>query len=84
MALNASTLKNELKNDLIAIFKLCDEEKGITREEYADKIAASISSRLVQHITANAEVSTEVEGTTKVAGTAGEYPVKGSGKGKVS
>ena len=79
MAMNANTLKADLKGDLIAIFNLCDEGKGMTREEYADKIAGSISSRIVHHITANAEVKTDVSGSSEVSGSAGTIPVTGTG-----
>ena len=90
MAMNANTLKADLKGDLIAIFKLCNEGEGLTMEEYADKIAASFSSRVVQHIQKYAEVATEVSGSSVVTGMAATVPVtgtgvvKGTGKGTVS
>jgi len=78
MAMNAKTLKEDLKPDLIRINRECEEGSGIGADEYADMLADAIASRVVEHIKASAEISTEVDGM------AGPYPVKGTGKGKVS
>jgi hypothetical protein len=78
MALNADTLKADLKTDLLSVFAACDAGSGISAEDYADRIAGVIASRVVKHITGNAKV------TTTVTGSAGPYGVTGSGSGTVS
>jgi hypothetical protein len=47
-------------------------------EDYADKLATLIAEKIITHIKAHGEV------TTTVTGTAGPYPVAGTGTGKVS
>jgi hypothetical protein len=79
MALNATTLKGELKTALITLFDECKQgDEGMKPEDYADKFATLIAEKVVSHIQANAEVA------TTVTGTAGPYPVTGAGTGKVS
>jgi hypothetical protein len=78
MAMNASALKANIKCDLILIYDACDAGAGMSSADFADVLAEAIASRVVEHITGNAEVS------TTVTGTAGQYPVAGTGKGKVS
>jgi hypothetical protein len=78
MAMNAETLKANLKTDFILIFNACNAGSGVSPADYADMISEAIASRVVEHITANAEVS------TTVTGSAGPYPVAGAGIGKVS
>jgi len=67
MAMNAQALKANLKSDFILIFNVCEAGAGISRQDYADMIAEAIASRVVEHITGEAEVK----------GTAGPYPVTG-------
>jgi len=78
MAMNANALKANLRTDLLLIFNACNAGSGISSDDYADMIAEAIASRVVEHITADAEVN------TTVTGTAGPYPVAGTGMGKVS
>ena len=79
MALNATSLKGDLKTALMLLFDECKKgDEGMKPEEYADQFAAIIAETVITHITANAEVA------TTVTGTAGPYPVSGTGKGKVS
>jgi hypothetical protein len=78
MAMNADTLKANLKTDFLLIFTACNAGSGISAAEYADMIAEAIASRVVEHITGNAGVN------TTVTGTAGPYPVAGTGTGTVS
>jgi hypothetical protein len=78
MAMNAGTLKANLKTDLLLIFNACNAGAGISAAEYADMIAEAIASRVVEHITGNAEVA------TTVTGSAGPYPVAGTGTGVIS
>jgi hypothetical protein len=78
MAMDADTLKTNLKGDLILIFNACNAGAGISAADYADMIAEAIASRVVEHITGSAEVA------TTVTGTAGPYPVAGAGTGTVS
>jgi hypothetical protein len=77
MAMNAQTLKANLKTDLLLIFDICNAGAGMTAADYADMISEAIASRVVEHITDNAEVVTTVQGQ------AGPYPVAGAGTGKV-
>jgi hypothetical protein len=76
--MDAEILKANLKTDFLLIFDACNAGSGISSTDYADMIAEAIASRVVEHITGNAEVS------TTVTGTAGPYPVAGSGTGTVS
>jgi hypothetical protein len=77
--LNATVLKGELKPALIAFWETTDQgAAGMSIEEYADKFSQIIAEKVVAHITANALVS------TTVTGTAGPYPVVGTGMGGVS
>jgi hypothetical protein len=78
MGMDADKLKANLKTDFLLIFEVCNAGSGISSTDYADMIAEAIASRVVEHITSEAEVS------TTVTGTAGPYPVTGSGTGKVS
>jgi hypothetical protein len=78
MAMDADVLKANLKTDFLLIFNACNAGPGISAADYADMIAEAIASRVVEHITGSAQV------TTTVTGTAGPYPVVGSGTGTVS
>jgi hypothetical protein len=78
MAMNANTLKANLKTDLLLIFNACNAGAGISAADYADMIAEAIASRIIEHITGSAEVK------TTVTGSAGPYPFAGSGAGTVS
>jgi hypothetical protein len=78
MAMDADALKANLKTDFLLIFNACNAGAGMSATEYADMIAEAIASRVVEHITGSAEV------TTTVTGTAGPYPVAGTGTGTVS
>ena len=78
MAMNENALKANLKTDFILIFNACNEGSGMSSDDYADMIAEAIASRVVEHITSAAEVN------TTVTGTAGPYPVAGTGTGTVS
>jgi len=78
MAMNDQTLKANLKSDFLLIFNACEAGSGMSKSDYADMIAEAIASRVVEHITGEAEVN------TTVTGTAGPYPVAGAGTGKVS
>lgn len=78
MALNATSLKGELKTALMLLFEECEKGEGMKPEEYADQFATIIAEKVITHITAHSEV------TTTVTGTAGPYPVTGAGTGKVS
>ena len=77
MAMDANTLKANLKSDLMVIFSICDAGAGMTAAEYADMVSEAIASRVVEHITDNAEVN------TTVTGQAGPYPTAGTGQGTV-
>ncbi len=77
--LDAMVLKSELKPALIAFWEKTDQgNEDMTIEEYADEFSQIIAEKVVAHITANALVQ------TVVTGTAGPYPVVGSGQGSVS
>ena len=78
MAMEANALKANLKTDFKLIFNACNEGAGMSSDDYADMLAEAIASRVVEHITSAAEVN------TIVTGTAGPYPVTGTGTGKVS
>jgi hypothetical protein len=68
MAMNANALQAALKTDLLQIFNICNASSGVSPEEYAAMISEALASRVVEHITSNAEVT----------GTAGPYPVIGT------
>ncbi|MCL2608517.1 MAG: hypothetical protein FWD94_01240 [Treponema sp.] len=90
MAMNAKSLESDLKGDFIRINRECEKDSGISPDKYAEMMAESIASRLVDHITKYAEVTTSVTGSSVVTGVAAGVPVTGSGavtgtgKGKVS
>jgi hypothetical protein len=77
--LDSNTLKTALKGDLITLFTECKEGEGITEDEYAEKLADLIATRVIEHITQNAAVA---PGLDWIAG--GQYPVAGSASGMVS
>jgi hypothetical protein len=68
MAMDAGTLKGNLKTDFLLIFDVCDAGAGMSAADYADILAEAIASRVIEHITDSAGV----------AGTAGPYPVTGT------
>jgi len=68
MAMNANTLKTNIKSDLLLIFNTCNAGSGMSAADYADMVAEAIASSVVEHITSNAQVT----------GTAGPYPVVGT------
>jgi hypothetical protein len=79
MALNAASLKGELKTALMLLFEECKKgDEGMKQEDYADQFTTIIAEKVITHITTNSEV------TTTVTGTAGPYPVTGTGTWKVS
>jgi hypothetical protein len=86
MALNAAVLKTAIKTDLVALFEVCNTGEGLSAQEYADRIAGIIASRVIEHFTVNGQVTTTVAGAATgaypVPGT--QYPVTGAGNGTIS
>jgi hypothetical protein len=77
--LNETTLKADLRSDILALFEKCDRDEGMSGADYANEIAEVIAKRIVAHLKAYAAVS---PGAEWVAG--GQYPVTGGATGKVS
>ncbi|MBN2536373.1 MAG: hypothetical protein JXB88_26050 [Spirochaetales bacterium] len=77
--LDATILKNSLKPALINFWESCYHgDEGMTIQEYAETFAGIIASKVVEHIKANALVS------TTLSGSAGPYSIVGTGSGGVS
>lgn len=59
MALSKPTLTEELKGDLLEFFQYM-RENPTTEEEYAQKLAETISERIIDHFTDNAEITLNI------------------------
>ena len=68
MPMNAALLKAAIMGDLTAVFTACENGSGLEGTDYADKIAGIIALRVVEHITANAEVQGTAAGAIPVTG----------------
>lgn len=67
--LNADTLKSKLKGDLVSLFDDATKSNGLTPEDYADRLAGIIASRVVAHLTDNAVVKITGGQSMTVPGT---------------
>ena len=77
--LSATVLKGELKPALVQFWQAgFDGDEGMSVDSYADQFAQILAEKIVAHITANAMVQ------TTVTGTAGPYPVVGTGQGSIT
>jgi len=78
MPMNPATLKAAIKSGLIATYTAA-ESATMSKEDFADRVAATIADEVVSHIAANATVS-----VTSVSGVQTGPGVSGPGTGSVS
>jgi hypothetical protein len=90
MALNATTLASAIESDLLTLYDSA-EDSPMTKETFAAEMASLIADNIVNHITANAEVSVStsvnvasVTAVTPGTGVSGPGTGTGSGTGTVS
>jgi methylphosphotriester-DNA--protein-cysteine methyltransferase len=55
--LNAETLATDLKTEIMTIHTQMEQGDGMTPDAYAQALATAIASKVVSHITANAQVN---------------------------
>lgn len=86
MALSKSTLASAIETDLLTLYESA-ESSPMSKETFASEMSSVIANNVIDHITSNAEVSTNVSVAQVTAVTSGSQvsgPGSGSGTGTVA